>query len=289
MRSQRAFAITVGVTLAAAVLMPTRWVRPCTGVMAGILNVPLQPFCDFALRLRNWIWTHDDPLATASDKVRYLTEQLEMARVLAHARQWQIEALEEEIRELTDARRFDRGQIAFQTLYARITSRHPDGGGGLLRLNAGARHGVRGGAVAVFRGGYLIGRVADDVGRLASWLMPVTDPATGLLEVVVLPDGQHDADLARAPRLQLVPDGRGGLVGDLPRDVAINRGDLVEVADPTWPESAWGLKVGLVDSVTVQETNPLRHHVRVVPRYPAHRLDSVTLKIERPAESSGAP
>ncbi|MHC4429071.1 MAG: hypothetical protein ACYS0D_10800, partial [Planctomycetota bacterium] len=172
-RSQRAFLAVVGITLVISVLTPARWLRPCTGA----------PFGDFAIRVRNWIWAPDDPLSGESDKVRLLTEQLEMARQLAHARQLQIEELEEEIRELTDARRFDRGQAAFETLFARITGRHPDSGGGLLRLNRGSRDGVRAGAVAVFRGGHLIGRVAGDVGRLASWLVPVTDPETGLLEV----------------------------------------------------------------------------------------------------------
>jgi cell shape-determining protein MreC len=284
-RSQRAFLAVVGITLVISVFTPARWLRPCTGAMAGIVSVPVQPFGDFALRVRNWIWTPDDPLSGESDKVRLLTEQLEMARQLAHARQLQIEALEEEMRELTDARRFDRGQAAFETLFARITGRHPDSGGGLLRLNRGSRDGVRAGAVAVFRGGHLIGRVAADVGRLASWLVPVTDPETGLLEVVVLPADDDGADLQRA-RLQLEPDGNGGLVGELPREVTVNRGDIVEVADPTWPESAWGLKVGVVDAVSVQENNPLRNQVRVVPRFPAHRLASVTLKIERPSSPS---
>ena len=282
-RSQRPFLAVIGTTIAVSVLMPTSWMRPCTGTLAGIVNVPVQPFGDFAVRLRNWIWSPDDPLAPESDKVRYLTEQLEMARQLAHARQWQIEALEEEIRELTDARRFDRGQSTFETLFARITGRSASG---LLRLNAGTRHGVKAGAVAVFRGGHLIGRVAGDVGRLSSWLVPLTDPATGLLEVVLLPADGSEIDLRAAPRLQLVADGAGGLVGDLPRDVPIQRGDLVEVADPTWPESAWGLKVGVVDAVSVNEKHPLRSQVRVLPRFAAHRLASVTLKIERPGPPS---
>ena len=77
--------------------------------------------------------------------------------------------------------------------------------------------------------------------------------------------------------------------GEVPRGSPTRTGDIVEVADPTWPESAWGLKIGVVESVSAQETNPLRDRVRVVPRYPAHRLAAITLKIERPTELSGSP
>ncbi len=163
---------------------------------------------------------------------------------------------------------------------ARMTGRSPDRSGGLVRLNVGTRDGVTAGTVAVFRGVHLIGRVAEDVGRLSCSLIPITNPAVGLVEAFIEPEEERLAPVATAPRVQLRPDGTGGLVGDVGRDRAVREGATVRLSDPAWPETAQGMIVGFVESVSGKETEPLLGSVVVRPQYRAHLLVSVTLKID---------
>ncbi len=288
-RSQRTLGLVVGLTLIVALFMPTPWVRPCTGALAGIVSVPIQPLADFGTRLSRWLWPPPDPLAEEPPIVQHLTEQLEGARQLAHARQLEIEKLLEEIRELERARSFHRGPAAVDTLFARITGRSGEGAAGLVRLNVGTRHGVEAGAIAVFRGVHLIGRVAEDPGHLSAWVVPLTHPSTGLLDVVIVPAGDPDPPFDAAPRVQLSPDGRGGLVGEVDRNAVIAPGDVAELFDQVWPAAAAAMKVGTVERVVPKESDPLLSTIVVRPQYPAHRLPSVTLKIERAPPAPAGP
>ena len=287
-RSQRAFAVAVGLMLTINLFFPTRWLLhdlwlglgPWPLVVASIVNVPVQPLSDFGVRLRNWLWLPGDPLAGESERVQFLADELEELRAITYAKQLTIEALQEEVRELQEARRLHQGTAQFGTVFARIISRSPDRAGGMVRLNAGSRHGVTAGTVAVFRGGHMIGRVAGDVGGLSSWLIPITDPATGFVEVVILPAGELEPQMGKAPRVLLRPDGTGGLVGDLDRSFEVSRGDIAVLSDPSWPLSGQGMKIGRLESVTASTAQPLLETVLVRPQFHAHRLGSVTLKIE---------
>ncbi|MHC4414714.1 MAG: rod shape-determining protein MreC [Planctomycetota bacterium] len=286
-RSQRAFSFAIGVTLILA-LLPTGWLRPWTSHVADIVNVPVQPFADAGIRPRGRLRPRDDATAGESERVRHLTEELEKARALSHAKQLRIEALEQEIRELQDARRFHRGgEVEIDPLFARITGRSPDRAGGPVRLNVGRRDGVTGGTVAVFRGVHLIGRVAEDVAQAGSWIIPITDPSNRLVEAVILPAGDPLAPVGEAPRILLAPSGPGAFAGDLDAAVGVERGDTVRLSDPTWPASAQGMIVGFVESVSPKDAQPLLTSIVVRPRYHAHHLTSVTLKIERRVGPTG--
>lgn len=284
-RSQRAFSVAVGLTVVAA-LMPTGWLG-WTSVLSAVVNVPLQPLIDVGLRLGAWIRPGNDEREVSAE-LRRRTDELETTRALLHGARLKIEGLEEEIGELQAARRLHQG-AEINPLFARVTARSPNRPGGPVRLNAGSRHGVTPGTVAVYRGAHLIGRVADDVSRLSCHLVPITDPAIGLLEVIVLPADDPVADLVRAPRLQLVPDGTGALAGDLDRTQEVSPGDVVRLSDPVWAESAQGMIVGVVESVEPNDLQPLRNTVVVRPRFHANRVASVTLKIERHDRPGDAP
>ncbi|MHC4616037.1 MAG: hypothetical protein ACYTAU_21035, partial [Planctomycetota bacterium] len=210
-RSQRALWTAVGLTVVLA-LLPARWLG-WTAVAADVVNVPIQPLADIGVRLGRLLRSPEGGAAEESEALRRRTEELDATRALLHAARLRIEALQEEIRHLQDARRFHRG-IQIDPMFVRVTGRSPDRGRGPVRINAGSRHGVTPGTIAVYRGAHLLGRVADDVGRLSCRVVPVTDPATGLMEAVILPADDPTAEVADAPRLQLVADGQGGLVGD---------------------------------------------------------------------------
>ena len=276
-RSQRVFAISLGLTLLCAVL-PVGWLR-WTGVVANVFSVPVQPLADAGLRLG--LLMRPGLTANGSNEVlRQRDEELQTTRALLHGARIRIEALLEEIDALQEARRFHRA-VEMTPLYARVTGAPPDRGSGPVRLNVGSRHGVVPYAIAIYRGGHLVGRVAGDVSRLSSRLVPLTDPSTGLVEGLILPAGDPIANIAQAPRIQLFPDGHGGLGGDLDRELAVSVGDVVRLADPGWPQSAQGLIVGTVESIEPNDHQPLRVLITVRPTFEAKRLDSVTLLVER--------
>ena len=123
--------------------------------------------------------------------------------------------------------------------------------------------------------------------RLSCRLIPITDRSIGLVEAIIIPADDPVAQVQTAPRLQLSPDGKGALVGDLERDMVVTPGDVVRLADSTWPDGAQGMIVGFVESVEPKDLQPLLSSVTVRPRYHPQRLASVTLKIERRAGGTG--
>lgn len=278
-RSQRAFAAAVLVTVVLA-LLPTSWLLPWTSGLAAVLSAIVQPAGQVGVSIRNWLRPPNDPVAKESQQVQQLIDDREELRQLLYASRLRIEVLEEEMRERQDAQRFNQG-VQIDPLFARITGRTPDRPRGMVRLNVGARNGVTPGTVAVFRGVHLIGRVAGDVARLSSWLVPIIDRNTGLLEAIILPADDPVAPVEDAPRLQLTQDTHGALIGDLEKDVVVQRGDIVRLSDPAWPDSAQGMIIGFVESVREQDQRPLLNAITVRPQYHAHRLAFVTLKIER--------
>jgi len=283
-RAQRALWSAVGLTPVLA-FMPAGWLR-WTVVASDIVNVPIQPLADAGVRLGRLLRGPDGEGGEESEALRQRTEQLEATRVLLHAARLRIEALQEEIRHLQDARRFHQG-VQIDPMFVRVTGRSPDRVRGPVRINAGSRHGVTPGTVAVYRGVHLVGRVGDDVGRLSCRIVPITDPATGLMEAIILPADDPVAALADAPRLQLVADGRGKLVGDLDRNLVVQAGDVVRLSDPAWPDSAQGMILGTVERVEPKDLQPLHNQITVEPTFHAGGVASVTLKIERLAAGEG--
>jgi hypothetical protein len=109
------------------------------------------------------------------------------------------------------------------------------------------------------------------------------------MEAIILPADDPAAELAGAPRLQLVADGRGALVGDLDRNLVVQAGDVVRLSDPAWPDSAQGMILGYVRSVEPKDLQPLHNQITVKPDFDAQEVASVTLKIERLAAGEEGP
>jgi cell shape-determining protein MreC len=281
----RALTLAIGLTGFVS-LLPARWLG-WTGILAEIVALPVQPLADAGVRLARWLRPLEGE-AGESQGLRDLRAELEATRGLLHAERLKVEGLLEEIEAMREARAFRPG-VEMTPLYARVVGLPPDRGQGPVRLGAGSRHGVEAGAIAVYRGGHLLGRVAPDVSRLSSRLVPLTDPATGLVEAIVIPAADPLRGLENTPRLQLAPDGHGALTGDLDRNVSVQRDDLVRLADPLWPDSAQGLIIGTVVSVVPKDLQPLLSAITVRPRFQAQRVGAVTLIIERAGAREGGP
>ncbi len=282
-RSQRTLAVAAGLTIILA-LLPTGWLG-WTAALATMLRVPVQPIAQAAVQLGQWLRPPaGDP--GESEALRARTEELETTRALLHRARLQIEGLQEQIEVLQEVRGLWPG-VQITPIFARVTGRVPDRAHGPIRINVGSRHGVVAGAIVVYRGGHLIGRVAEGLSRLSSGVVPITDAATGLIEGIVLPAGDPVADVRTAPHIQLVGDDSGGLVGVLDRQAPMHVGDVVRLADPSWPDSAQGLIIGAIATIEPKDLQPLLNTVTVRPRFHARRVVSVTVIIERFADRPG--
>ena len=282
-RSHRALAVATGLTVIAA-LLPIRWLG-WTAVLAEIVRVPIQPMADAGVQVGRWVRPPVDDRGE-SEALRKRTDELETTRVLLHGALLEIEGLHEEIAAMQDARTLRPG-VEITPIFARVTSRPVDRARGPVRVNAGSRLGVVAGAIVVYRGGHLIGRVARNPSRLSCGVVPITDPSIGLIEGYVNAADDPGGDIRHRPHIQLLPDGRGGLVGDLDRELAIHRGDVVRLSDPSWPGTAQGLIIGVVQSVVPKDLQPLRNAVTVRPQYDAQRVAAMTVIIERYAAAAG--
>ncbi len=276
-RSQRALAVATGLAILAS-LLPVRWLA-WTPILATVVRVPVQPLAQAGVQVSHWLRPGTDE-AGESEVLREQMTQLEKTRGLLHGARLQIESLLEEIAALQEARGLRPG-VEITPIVARVSGRPADRSGGPVRINAGVRHGVVAGAVVVYRGGHLVGRVAEGVARLSSSVIPITDASIGLVEGIVLPADDPVADVRTRPHIQLVADGHGGLAGDLDREIVINPGDIVLLADPSWPDSAQGLIIGNVTAVEPKDLQPLLNTVTVQPKYEARHVASVTVITER--------
>ncbi len=282
-RSQRTLAVATGLTVIVA-LLPMGWLG-WTAAFATMVRVPVQPMAQVAVQVSQWLRSSAD-VPGESEALRARTEELETTRALLHRARLQIEGLQEQIEALQEVSGLWPG-VEVTPIFARVTARALDRAGGPTRINVGSRHGIVAGAIVVYRGGHLIGRVAEGVSRLSSGVVPTTDAATGFIEGVVLPAGDPVTDVRNTPHIQLVADHHGGLVGDLDRETLLRPGDLVRLADPSWPDSAQGLIIGVVETVEPKDLQPLLNTITVRPRFHARRVASVTVIIERFADRSG--
>jgi cell shape-determining protein MreC len=265
-------------------LMPVRWLSWTSG-LATVVRVPVQPLAQAGVQVSHWLRPAADVVGE-SEALRELTDQLETTRALLHGARLQIDSLLEEIAVMQGVRSLRPG-VEITPIVARVTGRSADRAGGPVRINAGSRHGVVAEAIVVYRGGHLFGRVAQEVSRLSSAVIPITDGSIGLLEGVVRAVDAPVGDVS-GPHIQFAAAGDGRLVGDLDRAVVINLGDTVLLADFSWPDSAQGLVIGNVTSVEPKDVNPLLNTVTVEPRYRARQVASVTVIIERFTEPAGA-
>ena len=275
--------MATGLTVIAA-LLPVRWLG-WTAVLAEIVRVPIQPMTDAGVRMARLVRPPVDD-SGESEALRLRTDELERSRALLHGARLEIEGLHEEIAAMQDARSLRPG-VEITPIFARVTGRPVDRARGPVRVNVGSRDGVVAGAIVVYGGGHLIGRVARNPSRLSCGVLPITDVSIGLIEGYVIPADDPVDDIGGLPHIQLLPDGRGGLVGDLDRAIVINPGDVVRLTDPSWPGTAQGLIIGEVESVVPKDLQPLRNAVTVRPKYDAQRVAKMTVIIERYAAPAG--
>lgn len=280
----------VAITIVLA-LLPARWLdRLRISDVAELVAVVVQPFSHPVGVVQGWLRPPRDPLAGESDEARRLKEEIATYRQALAAERMRTTELRDQIEELEGAKRFQRG-VEIRVVHAAVTGTSQSRRGGMIRLNRGVRSGIGPGTIAIRGGDNLIGRIfAEELGRLSSWLLPITDPAIGRLDAAVFPADRPDAPIDQTVAVQLLADDTGVLRGDVPTAGGVRPGDVVRLFDrAAWLDTAQGMVLGIVESVEKKDEQPLRSEVVVRPRYDPYRLASVTLKIRVRGDDGGQP
>lgn len=284
-RTPPAFIIAVFITFVLS-LFPTRWLG-WVGDVSSIVRLPVAPLGDLGNSAAHWMRPpaerHAELDPTARELVTTLEEQRDRYERLYHAAVSHATELEQQLQELQQVP-VESLNIPVTLLRAQITTRHPNQPNGPVQLNRGSRHGVERGAIAVYQGVHMVGRVAD-ISNVSCSLHPMTHSATGLIRAAIFTTGgeREDATAADAARVALRATGDGEFIGDVSQDYPVQVGDTARLFDSAWPASAQAMIIGSVIDVRTKDRQPLRNEIVVQPRFTVSQLAVVTLIIEEQA------
>jgi cell shape-determining protein MreC len=281
--SQKAFLAVLAPTLALA-LLPARWLR-WTNDIAGIVSAPLAPLAQLGVATAAWLRPPRGPIIDLPESAARIIEERDRFESLFHAEALRVQALEEQLAQLQQVP-LENLRVPVRLVLADVIGRSPGAAAGVIELKRGARDGVKPGTVAVYAGVHLIGQVRE-VDHLRSLMVPLANPSIGLIAAAVRPRDRASSGLRTATRLHLRAAGDGTLLADVDRELDIHTGDDVVLVDESWPAAAQAMVLGTVQGSAPLDEAPLRSRIIVRPRYQAHELAYVTLKIEIPPASSG--
>ena len=261
-------------------LMPAKWPHTqWVGSAGDLVRIFTRPIEHAGSAVVHWL----RPVKGTYDELpRDLQEQfhqIEVDRDTAITRIRQLERELEDLREINEQLLIaGAGSAQAELIIAPITGASNSPSLQTVDVKVAANVEVPTGAVAVYNGVHLIGRVTS-VGRFSCEVSALTDPASGLLTARILPRGRTDSNLDDAPPIQLQPTGDGRFVGDARADDPIAIDDEVRLDDLRWPATAQMMIIGFIESIDEKPEQPLRRSVVVRPRHQLNELPHVILKI----------
>lgn len=259
-------------------MLPSRIVAPWTADIAAVLWLPLTPPAHALTALRHWLRPPRDDAKFIDSQL--LSDDRDRFRAMWHSERIRAEELEQRLQQLERTRKLDRGGREVSPLLVSVTARGEGPGERMLALNAGARDGVKSGDPAVIGGDILVGRLVGEPSEVRCWLAPLSDPSTGRVDAYITSADRPEAGPGESVQIQLRPDSRGLLVGEIDALKQVAEGDIARLADPTWKAAAQGMRMGSVVAVRRSDKNPLRLQVEVRTEVEPDRLRQVTLKID---------
>jgi hypothetical protein len=306
-RTQRAFTLAVAIT--AVLAFAPRGLLGWTGDVAEIVRVPTRPFSHLGVRLGTWFRPPAPIIGEgvpeeARALVEHLQAEVDRFKQLYAAEQLENLRLRDTLEQIQLVPVESRRPVRLLT--AAVVAHAPTGRFAPVQLNRGSAHGVRPGAIALFEGVHLVGRISD-VTPIGCTLVPLVNPATGVLQArVQTPERRPAAESDEPPAIvHLEIAGDGTLFAAVDETMVVQPGFEITMADPMWPDAADGMMIGTVTAIEPIEDMPLRKRVVVTPRYHVSQLPQVTLKVEvdaaeiagadgpdgsdRPAASGGRP
>lgn len=262
----------VGVLIVLA-LTPVRfmvWTRGVHTVVAALVTPSAAISSKLANPLRRRVMDKSNPESNEALKQSRDEALLELARL-----QDELDRLERRVEDLQHGVRIN--ELSPTLLTALVTHRPSDLTSKLLGIRAGTTAGVRQTSVATERGVRLVGRVVHTSPR-QSWVLPITDKASGIIRGSVIYDNGGTV------QCDLTPTGAGTLRGkmwELPGDLLPPvGGQLVRLADPQWPASARMLEIGIIIKVESDPSSALRQIITVQPNVDLDLVQEVILRID---------
>jgi len=257
-------------------LLPTRWIAPLTSDLSSIVWVPLSPVAHGTTIIRLWLRPGKAPLAAADAAV--LVER-DYYRGLWHAEQIRSQEFERKLSAYEIASGAGQRGGAIRLAAANVLTRTPGAGGLALKINAGSQQGISAGDVAVVDGDGLVGRIAPEVGAVSSTVLSIANRSIGRIDGYVVPADQEKAKRPAVIAIQILPDGKGELRGDIDLGSPVRPGDIVRVKDPSWPLGAQGMRLGIVSEIRRKDTQPLRGEVIIRPAVDPATVGELVVKI----------
>ena len=286
--SRRLLAIALGGAVALSAL-PAAWQQPWSPQLAAMLWAPLRPGAQGLAWLGAWLRTPADPYPGRPEELRSALEARDRLQGDLDNERQRSAALEAQLQELTGVWERDR-RGGWRPVMGAIIERNGGRPPGLLGIDVGASSGVRSSDPVVTGGNQLVGLIAGNIDAAHAWVAPLDDRRVGRIDALVYPAAKPGASPSEATLVQLVPQGRGRLVGELESGSPVKPGDPVKLADPTWKQSAQGMLIGTVEAVGKLDANPLRTRIEVRMGFDPARLGKVAVKIEdAEAPARGAP
>ena len=144
-----------------------------------------------------------------------------------------------------------------------------------LKLSQGASGRVLEGDIAIV-GRDIVGRVTR-IGLTRLELTPISHKDMTLTRAAVVP--AHPSS-GRAPLLaEIIMQSTGSttMVAEVTARSGIQKGDLVQLDDPSWPAVGAGLTLGVVADIQQIDEAPLRQRILIVPRRSTRDLPRVVV------------
>ena len=259
-------------------LFPTRWISPLAGDLSSILWVPLSPISHGMTAMR--LWLRPRTAASTEGDAAILADR-DYYRGLWHAEQILVQELEKKLNTYEVVSGQTKSGGAVRLAAANVLSRTPGAGGVALKLNVGTQQGIAAGDIAIVDGDAIVGRIAPEVGAVSSTVLSVGNRAIGRIDGYVVPVNQEKSKRPQVIAVQLLPDGKGDLRGDIDLGSPARPGDIVRIKDPAWPAGAQGMRLGVVVEIKRKDAQPLRGEVIVRPAVDPNMVGELVVKLSQ--------
>lgn len=268
-------------------LLPRPALRPWTSDVARVVVVPLAPLTHLGSLARERIRPVRGTFDPRAPEVVELEQELAQSRMLVEQSRLEIERLERSLASLRAVSARIGGEGA-RLAEAAVVAVDADREDGVVRINAGSRHGVRAGAPVLVDGDVLVGIVGDDVGPFTSSVLPL-HRVKGIGVRLYPPQATDPRAPAQSfPGSVLKPIAGGLWEGEVASPLELSEGLVARLADDRYPRVALGARVGTVVAVTPIEKAPLARRVEVAPVVELGERSSVVVVVVDDAAASGA-
>jgi hypothetical protein len=276
-----------GLALLALILtvLPQRFLAPWTNGLAHAISVPLLPLTHSGSYLRDRIRPPRERFDPRAPEAIQLAQEAEHYRTLYEGARLQSERLERAIASL-QAVSTRVGEQGVRFIEASVVGSDPSRRDGVVRINAGARHGVVARSPVFIDGDIFGGMVADEVGPFTASVIPATRLSGILVRVLPAAGSNPNAPLDAYPRGVLKPTPRGTWTAELPAVEGLAPGAVVRLEDERYPRAALGARVGVVTTVEPLEQAPLARRVEVTPIMPLASAPAVVVVAAEPADGA---